>query len=58
MATNVQVLQRLETMEFNQLEMKQHQTETDHRIDEIFKQMDSYKLPKQGVFFDGQEYDA
>src|SRR5574344_940988 len=58
LATNVQVMQRIETMEFNQLEMKQHQTETDHRVDEIFKQLDSYKLPKQGVFFDGQVYDA
>ena len=33
-STNAQLFQRLETIEYHQLEMKQHQEETDKRIDD------------------------
>lgn len=34
-ATNAQLFERLETIEYHQLEMKQHQEVTDKRIDEV-----------------------
>lgn len=59
LANNAQVFQRLETMEYHQLEMKQHQEETDKRIEEVFRRLDeSASVPKQGIFYDGQVYDA
>lgn len=66
MANNAAIFQRLETIEFNQLESNKvqakilaHQEVQDHRIDEIFRRLDEgmYK-PKQGIFFDNQIYDA
>ena len=57
-ATNAQLFQRLEAIEYNQLEMKQHQDMADKRIDEVFKRLDANVLPKQGIFYDGQVFDA
>ena len=66
MVNNAVIFQRLETIEFNQLESNKvqakllaHQEVQDHRIDEIFRRLDEgmYK-PKQGIFFDNQIYDA
>ena len=59
MVTNAEVFQRLSTMEYHQLEMQQHQQETDKRIDEVFRRLDEGNAkPKQGVFYNGQIYDA
>ncbi len=59
MTTNAEIFQRLSTMEYHQLEMQQHQQETDKRIDEVFRRLDEgYAKPKQGVFYNGQIYDA
>ena len=56
---NAEVFQRLSTMEYHQLEMQQHQQETDKRIDEVFRRLDEGNAkPKQGVFYNGQIYDA
>ena len=57
-ATNSQLFQRLETIEYHQLEMKQHQEITDKRIDEVFKRLDANIPPVQGIFYDGQVFDA
>ena len=66
MVNNAAIFQRLETIEFNQLESNKvqakilaHQEVQDHRIDEIFRRLDEgmYK-PKQGIFFDNQICDA
>ena len=57
-ATNAQLFQRLETIEYHQLEMKQHQEATDKRIDEVFKRLDANITPIQGIFYDGQVFDA
>ena len=57
-ATNAQLFQRLETIEYHQLEMKQHQEVTDKRIDEVFKRLDANIPPIQGIFYDGQVFDA
>lgn len=57
-ATNAQLFQRLETIEYHQLEMKQHQEVADKRIDEVFKRLDANIPPMQGIFYDGQVFDA
>ena len=51
LASNAQVFQRLSNIEY-------HQIETDKRIDEVFKRLDANKQPQQGIFFDGQVFDA
>ena len=59
MVNNASVFSRLETMEYHQLEMRQHQQETDKRIEEVFRRLDEGNAkPKQGVFYNGQVYDA
>jgi len=59
MANNASVFSRLETIDYHQLEMLQHQQVTDKRIDEVFRKLDEGSAkPKQGVFYNGQIYDA
>lgn len=56
---NAEVFQRLSTMEYHQLEMQQHLQESDKRIEEVFRRLDEGNAkPKQGVFYNGQIYDA
>ena len=50
-ANNAQIFQRLSTIEY-------HQIETDKRIEEVFKRIDAQTPPQQGIFFDGQVFDA
>ena len=65
-ANNASVFSRLETIEYHQLEILQHQQDTDKhleesdkRIEEVFRRLDEGNLkPKQGVFYNGQIYDA
>ncbi len=66
MVNNASVFSRLETIEYHQLEILQHQQDTDKhlqesdkRIDEVFRRLDEGNAkPKQGVFYNGQVYDA
>ena len=66
MVNNASVFSRLETMEYHQLEIQRHQQDTDKhieatnkRIDEVFRRLDEGNVkPKQGVFYNGQIYDA
>ncbi len=51
MSVNAQMFQRLETVE-------RHQIATDAKVDEILKRLDSSERPVQGVFYDGQLWDA
>ena len=39
MTDNISVFNRLETMEYIQLEMQKHQSETDKRIAEVFRRL-------------------
>ena len=56
---NAEVCQRLSTMEYHQLEMQKHLQESDKRIEEVFRRLDEGNAkPKQGVFYNGQVYDA
>jgi len=51
-ASNAQVFQRLDTLEIKQLE-------TDKKIDHVLNALESNEIqPKQGIFFDGQIFDA
>jgi len=51
-ASNAQIFQRLDTLEIKQLE-------TDKRIDHVLNALESKVIqPKQGIFFDGQIFDA
>ncbi|MBN2858590.1 MAG: ORF6N domain-containing protein [Candidatus Delongbacteria bacterium] len=57
--TNSQVFQRLSLIETKQSETILKLIETDKRVDKIFSLMESGEnLPKQGIFFDGQIFDA
>ena len=59
MVNNASVFNRLETIEYHQLEMQQHIQESDKRIEEVFRRLDEGNTkPKQGVFYNGQIYDA
>lgn len=50
--SNAQIFQRLDRIEYKQLE-------TDHKIEQVFEILDEKSInPTQGVFFDGQIYDA
>ena len=52
LVSNAQVFQRLERMEYKQLE-------TDHKIEQIFDKLEEQSVvPKQNIFFDGQIFDA
>ena len=58
-ASNAQIFQRLDVMEQNQLALAVHQTETDHKLEEVFRRLDSGNVqPHQGIFYDGQIFDA
>ena len=52
MVANAQVFQRLDRIEYKQLE-------TDHKLEDIYSKLEEKSLkPEQDVFFDGQIYDA
>lgn len=51
LVTNAQIFQRLDSIE-------RHQLITDQRIDEVFRRLDAGQQPQQGIFFDGQIFDA
>lgn len=48
---NASIFQRLESLEH-------HQLTTDQRLDEVFRRLEAGQQPKQGIFFDGQIFDA
>ena len=58
-ATNAQVFQRLEVIEHTQLSLAVHQEEADKKFEEIFRRLDDGSVTqKQGIFYDGQIFDA
>jgi hypothetical protein len=53
---NAQLFQRIDTVEKRQLK---HEMETDEKFEMVFDALQKDKLdPKQGIFFDGQIFDA
>ena len=58
-AANAQVFQRLEVIEHTQLSLAAHQEEADRKFEEIFRRLDDGSvIQKQGIFYDGQIFDA
>ncbi|MDD5450822.1 MAG: ORF6N domain-containing protein [Desulfovibrionales bacterium] len=56
LASNAEVFQRLDAVERKQIE---HKAETDHKFEQIFNAIEERSIrPKQGIFFDGQIFDA
>lgn len=58
LTSNTLLFQRLENIEYHQLEMQRRQDQAENRIDEIFDQINKSEIPEQGIFYDGQIYDA
>jgi hypothetical protein len=53
---NAQIFKRIDTVERKQLK---HEMETDEKFEKVFNALQSKELePKQGIFFDGQIFDA
>jgi len=53
---NLGLIQRIDGLEQKQLEMK---LENDHKFDRVFKALENKDtIPAQGIFFDGQIFDA
>ncbi len=57
-AANSNILYRLDSIEVRQMEIKSRQDKTDGLINEIFDSINKVKLPEQGIFYDGQVYEA
>ena len=58
-AANAQMFQRIEVIEHNQLALAAHQQDTDKKVEQIFNRLDDRsKTPTQGIFYDGQIFDA
>ena len=51
LVSNAGIFQRLDVLE-------QHQIVTDQRVDHVFRLLEAGQQPQQGVFFDGQVFDA
>lgn len=66
LASNAPVLRRLDVIERNQLALNAHQeelsdglAETNNRLEEVFRRLDDGSVkPTQGIFYDGQVFDA
>ena len=57
-STNHELFQRIETIEYHQLKIEQHLSENDGKIERILNHIETDGNIKQGIFFDGQIYDA
>lgn len=51
------IFKRIETIEYHQLEMSQRIDNTNDKIEHILQKLEN-ETPTQGIFFDGQIYDA
>ena len=56
-ADDTDILSRIEVLEYNQLELNQKIDQTDDKVELLMKKMEK-ETPVQGIFFDGQIYDA
>ena len=58
-AANAQMFQRIEVIEHSQLALTTRQEDTDKKVEQILKRLeDKNTTPTQGIFFDGQIFDA
>lgn len=56
-ANDTNILSRIEVLEYHQLELNQKIDRTDDKVELLMKKMEK-EIPVQGIFFDGQIYDA
>ena len=57
--SHAQMFQRLEIMEQNQLALATHLSNNDNKLEELFKRLEDGSIhPTQGIFYDGQIFDA
>lgn len=56
-ADDTDILSRIEVLEYNQLELNLKIDRTDDKVELLMKKMEK-ETPVQGIFFDGQIYDA
>ena len=58
-AHNKDLLGRIETIEYQQLKAQKHLYEHDYKFEQVLNMIEQNVIqPKQGIFFDGQIYDA
>ena len=57
-ASHSGLLQRMEGIEKKQIQTDQKQLETDQKFDRVLKALEGNVIPTQGVFFEGQVFDA
>ncbi len=58
-SSNVQMFQRLNTVEIKQNKLEKKQIEHDQKFEEVFDAIQSRGIkPEKGIFFDGQIFDA
>ena len=58
-AANAQMFQRIEVIEHSQLALTTRQENTEKKVEQILKRLDDKNAtPTQGIFFDGQIFDA
>lgn len=59
MVSDAQIFRRFENIEQNQMLLFNQLSVTNNRIDEVFRRLDDgLAAPSQGIFFDGQVFDA
>jgi len=55
----IEIVRNQQKMEHKQIEMENHQSESDQKIEEIFQRLDEGRTnPQDGIFFDGHVFDA
>lgn len=58
LAANNSLYARMDNIEKWKISVDTHNVHTDQRFEKLFKALEAAELPQQGVFFDGQIYDA
>jgi hypothetical protein len=58
LSANASLYERVNAIEHKQLTYDEYKIEADKKFDKIFEALEAADLPKQGIFCDGQIYDA
>ncbi|HAH62481.1 MAG TPA: DNA-binding protein [Treponema sp.] len=58
LSANASLYERVNVIEHKQLAYDEYKIEADKKFDKVFEALEAADLPKQGIFCDGQIYDA
>lgn len=59
LVNNYQIFQRLEAVEYHQIMMQEHLSDTDRKLEEVLSRLDKKETaPIEGFFYEGQIFDA